>query len=78
MDGVKANEEGFYPSPVGKIKGPLLSGDASFDINCRCTTRAEIEGYAPKVRIARENEGKRGEIIKMTTYNKWKEARIKS
>ena len=71
MDGVKANEEGFYPSPVGEIEGPLLSGDPSFDINCRCTTRAEIEGYEPEVRRAR-GEG----VIPYTKYNDWKEGRI--
>lgn len=54
-----------------------LAGSAENVINCRCTHIAIIKGYEPEVRRAREIEGKRGEIISYTTYDKWKADRIK-
>ena len=76
MDGVEANEDNLFPSPIGLVEGPGLSGDPSFDINCRCTVRGEIKDYEPKLRRAREVEGERGELIQYKTYNQWKDGRI--
>lgn len=54
LDGTARNEEtGNFDTPVGPVPGPRRSGIASFDINCRCTVRPEIEGYAPEVRRIR-------------------------
>ncbi|WP_157800948.1 phage minor head protein [Bacillus solitudinis] len=45
-------------------------GDPAQDINCRCSTRAEIEGYEPSVR--RSEDG----VVEQQTYEQWKENRI--
>lgn len=76
MDGVEANDDNLFPSPVGLIEGPGLSGDPAFDINCRCTVRGEIRGYEPEVRRAREVEGEKGKIAAYKNYNDWKAGRI--
>lgn len=53
------------------VEGPKLSGNASFDINCRCTVTQQIEGYEPTSRWAREDPEKSGKIIPMTKFGDW-------
>lgn len=70
LDGVPAkhDEGGYYwNSDVGRIAGPLQSGIARWDCNCRCRTRGQIAGYEPKVRRIRD-EG----IKPYITYKEWK------
>lgn len=57
------------------VEGPKLSGNASMDINCRCTVTRRFEGYEPKSRWAREDPEKSGKIIPMTTFENWSEER---
>ena len=78
MDGEEANEDNLFDLDGNMVEGPGLTGEARQDINCRCTVRGEIEGFGPKVRRAREVEGKTGEIRSYTTYNKWKKGRIEN
>jgi hypothetical protein len=47
----------WWFTDVGKVYGPMQSGRASFDINCRCRVRSQIEGYKPKVRRIRGQQG---------------------
>jgi len=71
LDGVKAkyrNGEPYWDNEVGEVSGPMQSGVASFDLNCRCRIRGEIEGYGPKVRRIR-GEG----IVPYKTYKEWKQ-----
>ena len=62
-------QEGWYlataivPPNATEVKGLLVH-------NCRCSVRAEIEGYSPKVRRAR-GEG----VIPHTNYRDWAEAK---
>ena len=67
LDGVERQEKGWYSPEVGWVEGPRLSGDPSFDINCRCDIRGEIEGLEPTVRRTRE-----AGVVPYTTYNDWK------
>ena len=56
LDGVRAQYDdggAFWNTSVGKVRGPLRSGVASFDINCRCRIRGEIDGFEPEVRRIR-------------------------
>jgi SPP1 gp7 family putative phage head morphogenesis protein len=69
LDGVKAHYKDGVPywyTDVGEVTGPGTSGVASFDINCRCRIRGEIEGFAPEKRRID------GEIQKYQTYDEWK------
>ncbi len=56
MDGRVRNEETgeFDAAWGGTTPGPKRSGIAAQDIQCRCTVRPEIEGYAPRVRRIRD------------------------
>jgi len=47
-------------------EGPGMWGDASMDINCRCTVRAEVKGFPPKLRRYD------GEVKEYVTYEEWK------
>ena len=74
MDGRYAviHEDGTYhfDTPVGPVAGPRLSGDAGFDINCRCRiTEEDLE--PPETRRAGD-KGER-EVIKYKTYREWAE-----
>lgn len=71
LDGKPKNEErgGWYLAGMW-VTGPGQSGDPAQDIHCRCTTRAEIKGYPPKVRRIRD-EG----IQPYITYSDWAEKR---
>jgi len=48
MDGVVTNADGLFETgQVGDVTGPLLSGVAGFDINCRCGIAPLLPGDAP-------------------------------
>ena len=73
LDGVRAqyrsNGEPYWNTEVGEVAGPMQSGYAGFDINCRCRVRAEVEGFeVDKRRIE-------GRIQKYQTYKEWDEKR---
>ena len=73
LDGVIAEEdEGgvYWNTAVGRVAGPMQSGVASFDINCRCRVSYRIEGYEPEVRRVRD-EG----LVPYKTYDQWADER---
>jgi len=51
---VKDNESGLFSVPWGDVPGPRRSGIPGQDINCRCESVSEVEGYSPDVRRQRE------------------------
>jgi len=64
MDGVEADGDGIFTLPDGSAgPGPGLTGEASQDINCRCTAVAIINGQKPTERRIR-GEG----IVPYKTY----------
>ena len=65
-----------FDGESGSGLAPGQMGSASEDINCRCTLITVIEGFEPRVRRAREVEGKRGEIIGYKNYKEWKKGRL--
>ena len=53
-DGLQMNNEtGLFDLPWGQYAGPHRSGIAAEDIQCRCRTVPEIEGYSPSMRNVR-------------------------
>jgi len=42
LDGKEKQDKGWYVPGIGWIPGPLQSGVASFDINCRCRIRGKV------------------------------------
>lgn len=67
LDGMEKQEQGWHVPGIGWIQGPMQSGVASFDINCRCTVRGEIEGLEPTLRRTREDG-----VVPYTNYSDWK------
>ena len=68
MDGRAADEEGVFELPDGSTgEAPGMIGLPEHDINCRCTTKTEIEGYGSQKR--KDNESKK--IINYKTYHEW-------
>lgn len=73
MDGKEADEDGLFTFLNGaKVEGPGLTGIASEDINCRCTTITQIQGVEQLYR--KDNVSK--EIISYKNYQEWFENRI--
>ena len=70
MDGRIETEQGFSTAGTSLVNnfvaGPLQSGVASFDINCRCRVRGQIKDFEPKKRRVE------GEIVDFETYTQWK------
>ena len=63
--------DGWYVEELGMyVKGPLQSGVASFDINCRCRISCRVKGVEDTDRRIR-GEG----IQNYKTYNDWIEAK---
>ena len=56
----------FWNTSVGQVAGPLQSGYASFDINCRCRIRGQVAGTEPGVRRVD------GKVVPYQTYDQWK------
>lgn len=77
LDGVKVAMDEDFEGEFGSGPAPGQLGDPREDINCRCSVRAEIKGYSPEVRKARNSKTGRNEIIGYKTYNEWKADRIK-
>ena len=71
VDGKQANEDGLFEVFGVLAEAPGLTGLASQDINCRCTTISEVEGFSPQVR--KDNVTK--EIIPYKSFSKWAESR---
>lgn len=73
LDGVPRPENGewevMHEGFLVRTTGPLMSGVPSFDINCRCRRRFEIQGYSPTLRRTR-SQG----VIPYTSYSDWKPA----
>ncbi len=70
LDGEPKNEEknGWrIPGTNTYTPGPLQSGIAEFDINCRCTVEFRIDDEAPSVRRIRD-EGE----VEYQSYSAWK------
>ena len=73
LDGVPKDEEhgGWrVPDTNTYTPGPLQSGIASFDINCRCTTEYRINDEAPSVRRIRGED-----VVEYQTYEDWDKKR---
>lgn len=68
LDGIAIGLDENFISNGHKAKGPGQFGIAEEDINCHCTVRPEIKGYAPKLRRIR-GVG----IVKISDFEKWKE-----
>tara|TARA_Y100000310_G_scaffold86030_1_gene82852 strand:+ start:1069 stop:2031 length:963 start_codon:yes stop_codon:yes gene_type:complete len=75
LDGQPRPEDGVWvvahiakdnPSGIVRTTGPLMSGVASFDINCRCRRRFQVEGFAPMLRRTR-SEG----VVPYVSYSDW-------
>lgn len=72
LDGKYRDEEhgGWYVPELGRyVEGPGKSGEASFDINCRCRVTAHVRGFPPAGRYTR---GK-GTDEPYQTYTEWRE-----
>ena len=72
LDGKYRDEEhgGWYVPELGRyVEGPGKSGEASFDINCRCRVTAHVRGFPPAGRYIR---GK-GTDEPYQTYTEWRE-----
>ncbi len=69
LDGqtVGVDENFVSPTTGAQGQGPRLMGRASEDINCRCTTIAEVNEIKPALRL--DNETKRA--ISNMTYAEW-------
>lgn len=68
LDGQTVNvDEDFTSSSGAKGQAPRLMGQASEDINCRCTTISIVDDYAPELRLDNET----GQMVKNMTYNEW-------
>ncbi len=58
---------GWFVPSIGWVSGPLHSGVARFDINCRCRVVSEIRGLPPEERHTR-GDG----VRPYCTYEQWK------
>lgn len=72
LDGMKANKDGYFVIGRYKAEHPGGFGVAEMDINCRCTTRAQLEGIEPSKR--KDNESKM--IIDYKNYDDWYKERV--
>jgi SPP1 gp7 family putative phage head morphogenesis protein len=70
LDGKEADKDGYWHIGTAKANHPGGFGDPALDINCRCSIRSQIRGFAPKVRRVR-GEGE----VAYKDYKTWKKAK---
>ena len=63
---IKDNETGYFTVPWGQVVAPRTSGIAAEDIQCRCISVGEVEGYSPELRAIRD-EG----LAPYQTFETW-------
>ena len=68
MDGVVEGDDGLFPTPVGRVAGPRLSGVPEFDINCRCTIIAQVKDLPIELERRIRDEG----VKPYQTYREWR------
>ena len=51
---IRNNETGFFSMPWGEVLGPSRSGIAEQDINERCRSVGEVEGYSSELQAERD------------------------
>jgi len=67
-DNKKANKDSLFELfGATPFPAPGLSGIAKQDINCRCTTISDVEGFSPQTRLDNENK----QIKAYTTFGEW-------
>ena len=71
LDGQTVGIDEKFKHDGYEADGPRLFGNASLDVNCRCTTIGIVSGIAPSLR--KDNESKK--IIKYKNYNEWAKSR---
>lgn len=71
LDGQTVGVDEKFKFDGYEADGPRLFGNASLDVNCRCTTIGIVNGIAPSLR--KDNETK--EIVNYTNYNDWLKAK---
>ena len=71
LDGQTVGVDEKFKFDGYEADGPRLFGNASLDVNCRCTTIGIVNGIEPELR--RDIETK--EIIEYNSYNEWAEAK---
>lgn len=71
LDGQTVGIDEKFKHDGYEADGPRLFGNASLDVNCRCTTIGIVSGIAPSLR--KDNESK--EVIKYKNYNDWLKAK---
>lgn len=74
LDGQKVDVDEEFEVDGLTAPYPGSFGVASEDINCRCSHSAIIEGFEPKVRKARDNDGN-SVLIQNMTYKEWKKSK---
>lgn len=69
LDGKAMDDEhkGWFVPSIGWVSGPLHSGVASFDINCRCRIVSQVKGLPQGERYAR-GDG----VRPYCTYEQWR------
>ncbi|HFI0686990.1 TPA: phage minor head protein [Streptococcus suis] len=71
LDGQTVGVDEKFKFDGYEADGPRLFGNASLDVNCRCTTIGIVNGIEPELRKDIETK----EIIKYNNYNEWAEAK---
>lgn len=67
LDGQTVGVDEKFKFDGYEADGPRLFGNASLDVNCRCTTIGIVNGIAPSLR--KDNESK--EVTKYKNYEEW-------
>lgn len=71
LDGQTVGVDKKFKFDGYEADGPRLFGNASLDVNCRCTTIGIVNGIAPDVR----KDGETKKTINYKNYREWKKER---
>ena len=72
LDGTVVGLDDYFMIDGAKAKCPHQFGEAEHDINCRCRVISRIANIPLSVRISRETDGERGELIEYTDFKSWR------
>ena len=71
LDGKAEDDNGYFHSRVGLVRGPGQFPMVGQNVHCRCTTYESINGSSPQIRLGRNPQTEKNEAFNYKDFEQW-------